>query len=391
MQNDIISKISCDKINSYLRKVKKESNSNYKFSTTPLLLKEEIFDKVNEISNSLLNILKSKEYVDFLDKKDFISSYISFNKSDYYGSIDFHINDSGVKIIEANMFPPGLSSFIGLISKNYYEIVLSEEGEIFDPSAEFERRLIKSISENKSIKTIALCEYNINEEYNLDEFKYLQNILKTENINLDLLDACEKNQLKTYERIYNRVIPTYFGEKQNELKFYIEEFRNRPELFFTNPNIWFLSDKLLSTNIKRFLKENSIFDNCNLSNSFLTSRKLMDFDSIQAIEKVFPNTSKTIIKPLSNFAGKGILLKPSKTSIQRLLDNRRNDLIIEELFPSGRVEYIKENKDTIDIKYDIRVVFLNGEISGYYARMYEGGITNFRGENGGIAPVFVIK
>jgi len=127
-----------------------------------------------------------------------------------------------------------------------------------------------------------------------------------------------------------------------------------------------------------------------LSKAALKTRHLLEFSSFDECVEEFGLPRRVIVKPLDNYAGRGILYKPSNKKLKEIMEKEKENYIIQEIFSPGKIPYIKPDGNLTDAKFDVRVVFMNAEVVGAYARSYQGSITNFSGEVGGLSPVIVV-
>jgi len=380
-------------INTYLNVLHNEIGGKYKFSTTPLFLNATLYQNIKQASLIVLQTLNQCK--NNIQSSNTHLKKIQITEDDMYGCIDYHVQSEQFKIIEINTFPPGLASFIELMEENYNKLVLKSKG--ICTSKGFQEKTINHLSDNHTKKNILLCDYDIENEYSLNEYKYIKKILNKDNINVDLMSAekiklNQTGQIRGYEnidRIYNRLILSSWLKHIDELSNYTKYYNNNPEQFYINPFTWKLAHKDYINTIKSHAIQ---IDKKSVQNIFLKTNKISDYNNFESFKKDYPTRSKVIIKPIDNFGSKGVLLKPSnKTIIEYIDSSESKNLIVQELFKASKIKYLQQNGDMRDMKYDLRVVFMKQEIIGMYARIYEGGITNFSSDDGGFAPVFVIN
>jgi len=371
-----------DKYLKYLSEMPNYIKNKYKFSNTPVLLKQRIFEELKEITNKTLDFLSSDFHYKNIQNKSSFFEDIPLKNEDYLGSVDFHINQQGIKIIEVNMFPPGLASLVDFMESSFQKHLMNSK--VSKTSKNYIHKYLSNLTNNFELKNIAICDFDLDNEYNIGEFQYIKELLEKEDIKVSILEARELKKDHKFDRIFNRTIPSLWEKNKEELKIYTEIYNKDPSSFFPNPNVWKYASKDMFSEMEKYFEEDD-----DIQNKILQSKKLSKFESIEELKSEFGSPSKTILKPLSEFAGKGIFLKPSNKILERIFEEEKENYIIQRLFKAGKINYEINNSQTKELKYDLRMVFINKEICGSYARVYEGGITNFRGEYGGLAPVFV--
>jgi len=372
----------------------------YKFSTTPVFLKKERFEKLTRITEAVISLLKSPAYQDSVRQNPWFLPIHPLRDDDYFGCVDFHLSDNEEKIIEVNLHPPGYSGFVELLETKFIQSLLNAS--FTGASSGFEKALIKNISADLAFKRIAIVEIDVQNQHCFGEYQYIKRLLQKQGVDTVTCDAenvkvSESRYLLwdgvEYERILNRVVPSTIRSESKVLRNYIDLYNSRHEIFFINPWGWRLADKNLLTVLTDLDKAAFDLDESLVSllkSASLETHKLSNFESAGEIKELFGSLKKIVLKPLDNYAGQGIFLKPSNPILDRLLIKQGDEYIVQKLFPAGKLSYITFDGSLTEIKYDVRIIFIQGRVIAGYARLYTGALANFKGENGGLAPIIVI-
>ena len=383
----------------YLKVVQDEAGKNYKFATTPVFVSKAQYERLKIITEAIVRLLQNDFYQDSVYKAPWFLPKFLMQTSDYFGCVDFHIQPGAEKIIEINLFPPGFSSFAELVERDFSEFVGDFGKKI---STGFEKKLVAAVTNDFESRQIAIVDIDAFNQYNIDEFRYIRKILERCNIKSSIVPA-EQAEISDagnfladgieYDRIYNRLIPFDWELNKNKLRNYSELFMKKPGMFFTNPFGWKLGDKAFLPVLSDLNNQSynlSKKDVKILTNAVLNTKLLNEFSSLEECIDEFGLPRRVIIKPLDTYAGRGILFKPSNKKLKEIIEREKEKYIIQEIFPAGKIPYIKPDGNITEAKFDVRIVFMNAQVVGGYARSYQGSITNFSGDIGGFTPIFIV-
>jgi len=389
---------SIEKYQLYLEAVKLETGKNYKFGTTPIFISSAQYSRLENISNSVMRLLQNKLYQKSIYNVPWFLPQHPMQKHDYFGCVDFHIQPDEEKIIEINLFAPGFSGFMELVENKFFESFGLFGDRI---SSGFERKLVNSVTNDFQHERVAIVDIDAYNQYNIDEFKYIKKMLQNYNVETSVVPAEEVDISKAgnlffkgneYTRILNRLIPFDWEQHRDKLINYSELFKNKPGMFFTNPFGWKIGDKRILPVLSNLQNQSfglSVTDVDILSNAVLKTKQLDEFSNFENCVEEFGLPRRLIVKPIDNYAGRGILFKPSNKKLKEIIEKEKGKYIIQEIFPPGKIPYIMPDKRMNEVKFDVRVVFLNGKVVGAYGRSYQGSITNFSGDVGGFTPIII--
>jgi len=390
---------SAKKYQHYFEALHLETGGNYKFGSTPVFIPRAQYERLKKITDATIRLLQDELYQKSVyDIPWFLPQY-PMQKQDYFGCVDFHVQLETEKIIEINLFAPGFSSFMELV-ENYFFNTFECFGSPTAPG--FETKLVTAIKTDFEDMRVAIVDIDAYNQYNINEFGYVKKLLATHKVESCIVPAENADISKTgnllyegnqYERIFNRLISFDWQQQTNKLINYSELYKTKPEMFFTNPFGWQLGDKRMLPVLNNLSYQSFNMNNRDvelLSKAALKTRHLLEFSSFDECVEEFGLPRRVIVKPLDNYAGRGILYKPSNKKLKEIMEKEKENYIIQEIFSPGKIPYIKPDGNLTDAKFDVRVVFMNAEVVGAYARSYQGSITNFSGEVGGLSPVIVV-
>jgi len=112
-------------------------------------------------------------------------------------------------------------------------------------------------------------------------------------------------------------------------------------------------------------------------------KKLSDFSA----EEIWKVRKRYVFKPGTSHGGKGVLIGKSvrRKRFEQMLDQPES-IVVQEYVPAPAYEL---NQDFF--KYDIRLYMSGNELIGLAARLFQGNVTNFRHPDSGFYPVRIEK
>ncbi|MBD8051606.1 hypothetical protein [Limnohabitans radicicola] len=104
-------------------------------------------------------------------------------------------------------------------------------------------------------------------------------------------------------------------------------------------------------------------------------------------ERLWAERKRYFFKPLSGFGSKAAY-RGDKLTTKTWAQISQLPYVAQALIPpSQRVVMVNDQRKTL--KVDVRAYAYNGQVQLFAARLYDGQTTNFRSDGGGFAPVFV--
>ena len=118
----------------------------------------------------------------------------------------------------------------------------------------------------------------------------------------------------TFNRIFNRTIPSEWHAHRRELAAFTQAFAAHPERIFTNPNGWYAADKRLLPLLSQLAAGQRFgLDVASaelLGAASLRTKILTDFPDIESLDREFPHR-RSVLKPVSDYGSQRVLVKPS--------------------------------------------------------------------------------
>ncbi|PJZ57851.1 circularly permuted ATPgrasp domain protein [Leptospira barantonii] len=327
-----------------------------------------------------------------------------YSEGGVFLSFDFHLTDSGPKLIEINTNAGG-----AFLQKKLVEAQQECCIEVRDalPSKEELNELEFSFLEiflqewknsgKKDLsKFIAILDENPKEQFLYPEFilfkdLFLKQGIESEIVSPESLQADENGFLyhlgKKVDFIYNRLTDFYLDKPEN--RFLKNAWKEETVVISPNPLDYELYAKkanFILWNDSEFLK-NAEVD----SEDLRILSKAIPFTGF--VKNVDPQTlwserKKFFFKPTCGYGSKAVYRgdKLTKGVFQEIMDG---DNIYQEIVnPSERI-LLKEGEKKI-FKTDLRAYVYREKILLLASRLYQGQTTNFRTPGGGFSPVYVL-
>ena len=361
---------------------KKEVGKLYALSTAPFFLKKSNAIKIQKIIlPSIMNLLSSKKYQENVYERGWFLPKIEVDRSDFFGSADFHIYDDEIRLIELNFFMPGhfglIELFPNLFSKNF-----DLELEVFAKG--FEKRLADFLIKRFDSRKIALCVNHLGRsKHYFDHYKYIESFLNKKGLSAKVLYAKDamisKNNKpmwggEEYDGIFNLVIPRNWEHNGNEFKKYTALFEKLPEYFFPNPWCWTMGDKrFLNVLADLEARDYGLSDEDRKALRSITLRSVMmnNFSNAQELALFFKDAQGFVLKPIDNYHTEGVFIKPPLEMIDKVMSRDADSYIVQEYFEAEDIHYQDENGKQIEpYKGQLRVEFFDGEFLNFRAYGY---------------------
>lgn len=301
-------------------------------------------------------------------------------------SYDFHLDGDNPRLIEINTNAGG-------IFLNYKLLQLAKpccENTTLQNISDFEDKIVemfKSEYQNKSnnantLKTIAIMDENIKEQFLYPELLICKEILEKNNIQTSILNSKDievKDGVAYFNNqkidlIYNRNTDFYFEKLENK-KFL--ELKNENTVVSPSPE-----DHLVFSDKKNLVDLSRVGSLQNIIPKTILIDKANQ-------EEVWANRKKYFFKPLNGYGGRGSYNGGGLTKKvwEQIING--NYVAQEIVVPNLKLINMEGQKDLF--KFDIRAYTYKGEVILLGARVYKGQTTNFRTLGGGFMPIFLTE
>jgi hypothetical protein len=245
----------------------------------------------------------------------------------------------------------------------------------------FKDEFSKKSGQKTGLKTVAIMDENIQEQFLYPEILICKEILEKDNIQTFVVDSKDveiKNKIAYYndvkiDLIYNRNTDFYFKKEEN--KKFLEVLESSQTVISPSPQ-----DHLIFADKKNLVL---MSQNENLKN-IIPLTLLVTKENEQ---ELWSNKKKYFFKPLNSYGGRGSYNGKGLTlKVWESITN--SEYVAQEIIsPNSKSVIVDDQKETF--KFDIRAYTYSGEILLLVARTYQGQTTNFRTKGGGFMPIFL--
>jgi len=304
---------------------------------------------------------------------------------------DFHLNDSGVHLIEINTNAGG--AFLNALLLN------SQRSELFSGGATADADLENSIVEmfrkewrlercDVPLATIAIIDEQPAEQYLYPEFVLAQEMFERNGIRALIADPSELIvqpdglylASQKIDLVYNRL--TDFSLESHPAL--LRAYRNQQVVVTPSPQAY-----------TRYADKRNLV---RLSDADLLGTLGADEESIRVLQKGVPQTrliseadaelwwserKQWFFKPVSGYGAKGAY-RGDKLTKRVFAEILSSDYVAQRLAKPGECS-MPESSESVTLKYDVRCYVYEGQIQLVVARLYQGQTTNFRTPGGGFA------
>ena len=319
------------------------------------------------------------------------------NEGVLYG-YDFHLNESGPKLIEINTNAGGalivtqvLRALSGCCSKDIATPscqALQAEAAIVDSLLDD----FATVRGHRQPRLIAIVDTNPREQYLYPEFRRFSELLRERDLRAEICDPAEliatADGLALHgtpvDLIYNRLTDFYF--ESDALAMLREAYLNNSVVITPNPHHHALyADKRHLA----LLSDRAMLDELGIDRA--QQKILLDgipetrvVDPAHA-EQLWAQRKEFFFKPASAYGGKGAYrgAKLTRGTFEQLL--QENYVAQREIEPPLRRAQVEG--ETVDLKVDVRCYVYRGKIQLTAARLWRGQTTNFRTPGGGFATI----
>lgn len=390
-------------LNQYLETISDDLTKRpHLFSSTAVFISLTQLQEMKDIIKAVEEVMKNAEY-----QRQALRHPLSIQD---YGPLgvfmgyDFHLTESGPKLIEINTNAGGALLNLGLARAQlkccsdlnidlHLLTKLEDKEQSFIDMFRKEWRLQRG---SKILTSIAIVDDNPEEQYLYPEFKLFQKLFTNFGIKCfitdpkDLLwqDGKLNYEGEVIDMIYNRHTDFYFEEERSiALR---EAYIHNAVVITPNPHHHALYANKLNL-VSLSSEEELSFLGVNketrktLLNGIPHTRKVCSDDE----ERWWQERKNYFFKPLSGYGGKAIY-RGDKITQKVWKEIFQSEYVAQELTPPSLRLIRRDDKDE-NLKLDVRAYVYEGEIQLLATRLYSGQTTNFRTPGGGFSPVFLAE
>ena len=316
--------------------------------------------------------------------------------------VDFHMGESGPKVIEINTNAGGgfLNAALLAAQTACCEVLNPAlplvEKQLQDEFVAMFRHEWRLCHGDKPLATIAIVDQQPEQQFLYPEFRIAQSVLQNAGFNVFIVDpsGLQWNGESLYfqgekiDLIYNRLTDFSFSEighhhlrqayDQNAVVITPNPFHHA--IYADKRNLILLGDKSFLQNCAATDEDINTLQQAIPKTGALT---------LENAHQLWQERKQLFFKPACGFGSKATY-RGDKITTKVWQDIVQANYIAQELIPPGQRSVSVDNRQT-ELKMDIRAYAYQGKIQLLAARLYQGQTTNFRTEGGGFAPVFVVS
>lgn len=314
---------------------------------------------------------------------------------------DFHLDDSGPRLIEVNTNAGG--AFINALLAKAQKACCSEieRGLIAMQAEDFDMKALNVFTAEWQLqrgtgapRRVAIIDDLPKEQYLYPEFILARQLLLTHGIDTVIGDASaltyEAGKLildgQEIDLVYNRLVDFSLAEPHHAAL--AAAYEDGAVVVTPNPHnhaIYAAKRNLILLSDQTWLKAAGVSDALRTRLAGIPKTTLVTPDNAN---EMWADRKNLFFKPLSGHGGKAVYRGDKMT--KGVWADIAGGGYVAQAFAAPGQRMIKLDGAPVQRKMDIRLYTYAGQILLTAARLYQGQTTNFRTAGGGFAPVFVI-
>ena len=314
---------------------------------------------------------------------------------------DFHLDDSGPRLIEVNTNAGG--AFMNALLAKAQKACCSEieRGIIAMQAEDFDSEALNVFTAEWRLqrrterpRRVAIIDDQPKEQYLYPEFVLARQLLSKNGIDAVIGDAAalayEAGKLRLggeeIDLVYNRLVDFSLVEPRHAAL--AAAYREGAVVVTPNPSnhaIYAAKRNLTLLSDQTWLKAAGLPDALQTSLAGIPKTTLVTPENLDAM---WADRKNLFFKPLSGHGGKAVYRGDKLT--KGVWVDIAGGGYVAQAFAAPGLRMIKLDGAAVERKMDIRLYTYAGRILLTAARLYQGQTTNFRTAGGGFAPVFII-
>ena len=370
------------------------------FSATSVFLNSQQLADMSELIHNIESVIKSSEFQKIALARSPKIAQINDGPYGVFMGYDFHLSDTGPKLIEINTNAGG-----GLLN---LELAKAQQHCAKDATVNYEKKLNQLDQEffnmfiqewktkrpSDELKLIAIVDDEPEKQYLYPEFQLFEHLFAHYKIKAVIADPKDlifhdgKLWLndQCVDMVYNRLTDFYLEDENHQS---LREAYERASIVLT-PSPYHHALYANKLNLVTLTNEDEL-QNFQLS----SDQKSILLRGIPKTLMVNPEDSEALwlnkknlfFKPIAGFGSKATY-RGDKLTLKVWGEILKEKYVAQKIIPPSQ-RLVQIDQAMADLKIDIRAYVYRGEIQLLAARLYAGQTTNFRTVGGGFAPVFI--
>ncbi len=329
------------------------------------------------------------------------SAQMDFGPLGAFMGYDFHLDDSGPRLIEVNTNAGG--AFINALLAKAQKACCSEieRGIIAMQAEDFDTQALNVFTAEWRLqrgtaapRRVAIIDDQPEDQYLYPEFILARQLLRKHDIDAVIGDASaltyEAGKLildgEEIDLVYNRLVDFSFAETHHAAL--AAAYKDGAVVVTPNPHnhaIYAAKRNLTLLSDQTWLKAAGLPDELRTRLAGIPKTTLMTPENLDAM---WADRKNLFFKPLSGHGGKAVY-RGDKVTKGVWADIAAGGYVAQSFAAPGQ-RMINLDGAAVERKMDIRLYTYAGQVLLTAARLYQGQTTNFRTAGGGFSPVFII-
>jgi len=367
----------------YANTIGHRTGNGYAFGRLPFYLPEGMYVEVEACVRAITSLLASSLYRDRILTGSSFLPYPALRSEDLIGSVDFHLGEHGLKIIEVNFNVPGLIGFAELLESAYYRM-LSVVGRTH-LCAGLMLALADTVGGGRGGRVaIAVSHLPMSQPF-LRHYRILAEEMRALGVDADLVFARDVVIVSAGERIWDNrsydsvlslVIPAIWEQYPSEFSAYSAAYAVSPHRFYPNPVGGQLGSKLLLTmlgDLETLVPDLLAKERTCLERATLAAKPLNYFSNAEEAIATFGGLCRMVLKPTHSYGSQGVIVQPIQTDLNRVFDRLRDGYIVQDYYAPLRYPALQTDGSLLleQTRLELRAFFVGGRFAG--ATAYEFG------------------
>ncbi|GJM09223.1 MAG: hypothetical protein DHS20C11_14990 [Lysobacteraceae bacterium] len=370
-----LASFSADKFARYMDRMEATVGHRYPYSTTPVFLSQDQFDRLVATTHAVVRLLQSPQLQKHMLQHDWFLPWNDLKPHDYFGCVDFHMQGDQARIIEVNFNVPGRVGLLELMEHQFLSVFAVRPSHRVN--AGFEKKLVEAVTENGRHSRVAIAVSPLKSSRELrPHYEYIATIFRKYGVDAQCVFANHVDpgdgqrrprwNGSPYDVVLNLLIPGTWEANQDLFANYSALYCAQPDRFVPSPQGWRLGTKRLLTIFNNLFEQPlGLGDSdCKLiARASLRSHLVSDFEAASELIEAFGGRDKLVLKPMASYRSQGVFVQPSERELESVFRDNRNGYVAQELFLAEGLPSVTAEGKPSSRHFEIRVGFMNGRVN----------------------------